>query len=96
MEKLSPKLDWSLANPKWAGVLNPLLLNALINGQQIDNIHLTAATPLVIYHSLGQAPAGWFVVDNTVAATFIRTQPFNPKSITLQASATTVISLWVY
>ena len=30
MTQLSPKLDWSLANPRWASVLNPIIANPIL------------------------------------------------------------------
>lgn len=96
MSDLSPKLPWEQAGPRWASQLNPVLSNPLITGQQIDSIILAANTPLVVYHSLGQNPQGWIVVDNTANSYIIRTQPFNAQSITLESSADTVIAIWIY
>lgn len=93
---LSTKLDWSLANPKWAATLNPLLALPLVNGQQLDGIILVANTPQNVNHSLGQQPQGWFVVDSTGFANLKRTQPFNASTITLEASANTTVSIWIY
>ncbi len=96
MADLSTKLPWEQAAPRWASQLNPIIKNPLVTGQQINNILLLASIPTTIYHSLGQAPQGWIVVDNMVNAYIIRTQPFNAKSITLQSSADTTISIWIY
>lgn len=96
MNALSTKLPWEQANAKWAAQLNPLLGLPIVNGQQISGIVLAATTPLAIYHSLGQAPQGWIVVDNSANAVLWRTQPLNAKTITLEASAATTISIWIY
>lgn len=93
---LSSNLTWDLANNIWAQSLNPLLLNPLIQGQILSSISLAATTPKVISHGLGRQMVGWFVIDNTASATIWRTQPFNSKTITLEASAATTISLWVF
>jgi hypothetical protein len=93
---LSPNLPWALANPKWAAALNAVLAVPLVSGQAISNIILPATTPTVVYHSLDQIPNGWFLIDNTANAVIWRTQPFNSKSITLEASAKTTISIWIY
>lgn len=93
---LSPKLPWEQAAPKWSSQINPLLALPLVNGQQISGIILAAGVPLVIYHSLGQLPQGWFVVDNIANSYIIRTQPFNSKTITLESSANTTIAIWIY
>jgi hypothetical protein len=96
MSQLSSKLPWEQANPKWASQLNPILANPILNGQQIDGIILVSGTPLVVYHSLGQIPQGWFLVDNIAACEVYRTQAFNSKTITLEASANTTVSIWIY
>jgi len=93
---LSPKLPWDLANPKWAAAINPVLAQPILNGQQIDSIALTASKAQAINHGLQQFPQGWFVVDNIANAVIWRTQPFNTTTITLEASATTTISIWIY
>jgi len=93
---LSTKLPWDLANPKWAASLNPLLANTLIQGSQIDGIILTAGVAKAINHNLGQLPNGWFVVDNVANSNIWRTQAFTTTVLTLQASANTTISIWVY
>lgn len=81
---------------KWKAILDPVIANPLTQGQQISSISLAANVPTTVYHSLGQAPQGWFPVDNQASANVWRTQPFNNKTITLEASADTVISIWIY
>jgi hypothetical protein len=93
---LSPKLDWELANPKWAATINPILALPILNGTMIDTINLTSGVPLAINHLLQRNPQGWFLVDNTANASVWRTQPFNKNTLTLQSSATTTISIWVF
>lgn len=96
MAQLSTKLPWELAQTKWASSLNPILALPILSGNQIDNITLTASTPKVINHLLQRMPQGWFVVDNTANAVIWRTAAFNDLTITLESSANTVISIWVY
>jgi hypothetical protein len=100
--KLSANLSWQLANPLWASQINPLftsvanLENVAINGgYQIKNISLTASTPKAVAHTLGSVPIGWFVVDNTANATIWRTA-WTQQTITLESSANTTISIWVF
>ncbi len=95
MQPLSPKLPWDLANPKWAAALNPLLALPLVNGSMVS-ASLAATTPQAINHLLGRMPQGWFLVDNTANAVVWRTQPFNATSLTLEASVTTTVNLWVF
>lgn len=93
---LSPNLAWPLANPLWAQALNPVINNPLIQGKQINDVVLVANTPLTIPHGLNQMMKGWFPVDNTASCTLWRTQPLNKKTLTIEASANTTVSLWVY
>lgn len=81
---------------KWSSILNPLIANTITQGLQIDAIYLTANTPLAINHGLERSPIGWFLTDITTAANVFRADVFNPTNITLEASANTVISIWVY
>ena len=92
---LSPKLPWELANPKWAAVLNPLLALPIVNGNAVSAT-LTGSTPQAVPHKLGRMPQGWFLIDNTTNAVVWRTQPFNATNLTLEASATTTVNLWVF
>ena len=93
---LSPNLPWSLMNPILAQALNPVLSNAIIQGELISNISLTANTPKTINHGLNRMMQGWFVIDNTASSNIWRTSSLNTKTITLESSATTTISLWVF
>lgn len=93
---LSSNLPWALANAKWAATINPVLSNVLIQGQQIDSIVLAANKPKAINHGLQQLPQGWFLVDNIANAVVWRTSAFTTTTLTLEASANTVISIWVY
>jgi hypothetical protein len=93
---LSSKLPWELANPKWAAALNPFLGLPILNGNMVTSIAMTASKPLAINHLLGRTPQGWFLMDNAANAVVWRTQPFNSNTITLESSANTTISIWVF
>lgn len=102
MSLLSPKLDWHLANPLWAQSLNPVISSVdtlvampLLNGAQINTIVLTATTPKAITHLLGHIPNGFIVVDNMASSIIWRTA-WTQQTITLESSANTTISIWVY
>lgn len=95
MPSLSPKLEWSLANPKWAAALNPILALPVLGGNQLDDIIITVGVPKVINHLLGRMPQGWILVDNVQNANIWRTAQ-TTTTITLSASATTTISMWVF
>lgn len=81
---------------KWASSLNPLLALPILQGNMISGVHLIATTPLAINHLLGRNPLGWFLTDNTASCNVWRTVAFNKYTITLESSATTTISFWVF
>jgi hypothetical protein len=81
---------------KWAAILNPIISNSILQGVQINFLTMVANTPLQINHGLNRSPIGWFVIDSTAATEVFRTQSFNPTTITLEATANAVISIWVY
>ncbi len=93
---LSAKLPWELANPKWAAELNPILALPILNGNLLTNISLAASVPLAINHLLPRMPQGWILIDNTADTSVWRTRDFSQYTITLEASADTTISLWVF
>ncbi len=96
MTQLSNKLPWELAQTKWSAALNPVLALPMLAGIQIDDIDLAVTVPLAINHLLQRTPQGWFLVDNSANATVWRTAGFNPLTITLEASANTTVSIWIY
>lgn len=96
MSQLPRGLPWGQANAQWPATLNPVIANPLVNGQQINLIVLTANTPRDVSHSLGQLPKGWIVVNQDAAASVFKSQPFNAKTITLEANANVTVSIWIY
>lgn len=96
MGLLSTKLIWPLAQTKWAAILNPIISLPILNGNQISSISLVANVPKVINHLLQRMPQGWILTDNTANTVVWRTASFNDLTITLEASANTTISFWVF
>ncbi len=95
---LSPKLDWELANPKWAAALNPLLSNQLAQGLILSNVALAAGFN-TISHLLSRKLVGYLVILNSSPATFYDSQATNQRpdlTLILNASAKTVVSLYVF
>ena len=95
-QPLSSNLAWSLMNPILARVLNPIISNIWLQGVQVSGLVMIANTPNSFNHGLGRAPKGWALVDNTASATIWRTQNFNSTSLTLESSANTTISVWIF
>lgn len=96
MNLLSSNLPWSLANPKWAQSINPILSLPIINGNIITGILLVANTPQAVNHLLQRTPQGWFLTDNSADSVVWRASPFNQLTLTLESSADTTISIWVF
>lgn len=94
--QLSTNLPFAQMITRWASILNPLISIPILSGIQIDDIVMTANTPITINHKLGRLPQGWFVVDNSASAAIWRTQVFNTSTISLEATANTTISIWIY
>lgn len=93
---LSPKLDWPLANPKWAATINPVLSLPILNGTQIDAVNLAGGQARAINHLLQRMPQGWFLVDQNTDAIVWRAAAFNNLTLSLQADADVTVSIWVY
>lgn len=93
--QLPRNLPWPQADTQWASILNPVIANPLLSGQQINGIVLTTNIPNTVYHSLGQFPQGWFVVDINSGIVPFRTQ-WTHNTITLEAAANCKISIWIY
>lgn len=81
---------------QWATQLNPIVANPIIQGLAINSVILNAGVPKTIQTSLNRMQQGWFLTDNMANSVVWRTQPFNSQNLTLQASADTTISLWVF
>lgn len=96
MGLLSTKLPWELAQTKWPATLNPIIALPILQGNQIDDIILKANVAQAINHLLQQTPQGWLIVDNIADAVIWRPANWNKNTITLESSADTTISIWVY
>lgn len=95
---LSPKLEWELANPKWAATLNPVLANPLINGSILSGIKLKTGFNLV-NHLLGRKLQGYIVVLKDANVDIYDSQAVNPYpdlTVVLNASGAATISLYVF
>lgn len=66
-----------------------------IDGVLLKNIALTGGTAKRIVHGLGRAPQGWILARQNANSVVWETTA-DSASITLQASATCTINVWVY
>lgn len=97
MANLPLKLDLPQMQAQWAGQLNPVIANSIVNGLQLTGIMLTNGTT-ILNHKLSRNMLGWFVTDIDGAAAIYKpkTAPFNSKTLTLVSNAAVTVSLWVY
>lgn len=73
--------------------LDQFTSNKFLTGNTIDTTILTTATQ--ISHGLGQEPYGFLILDQTANAVIWRVS-WTDKFITLQASASCPVKLWVF
>lgn len=87
--------DMMLMQTKWSSQINPVLANAVVNGQMLKSVQLASGAN-TINHKLDRQMQGWFITDVNAAATIYRSQPFNTKTLTLTSSAPAVVDIWVF
>ena len=91
----SQYMDLELIQSKWKSQLDPILANRLTQGNLISSIALKSGDN-VINHLLGRMMQGWLLVDQDKGVTIYRSAPLNGQTLTLNASGTVNISLWVF
>lgn len=95
---LSPKLPWTLANPKWAATLNPIIGNPIVGGNLISGVAVSSGNN-TINHGLGKKLQGYVVVMNSANVTYYDRQATNSMpdlTLILVASGAATISLYVF
>ena len=98
MALLSPRLDWSQAQTKWAATLNPIVSNPLVSGLILSNIKVTTGAN-TINHLLGRDLQGYIVILNSASITYYDSQAANQRpqlTLILNASGDATISLYVF
>ncbi len=98
MGLLSNRLSFPLLLTQWSAILNPLVKSPIATPILLSAISLTTGEN-VINHKLAQKLQGWIVVLNSTSATFYDSQSTNPspdKTLILNASAPTTVSILVF
>jgi len=80
----------------WKQQLDPVIANPIIQGRAITGVILNAGKEVNIPTGLGRMQQGWIITDQLVNCYVKRTQPFTNNLLTLESSADTTISIWVY
>lgn len=96
MDPVSSRLPNDLLLTQWSQQINQLLKIPMLSGLAISNISLVANTPTTFQTKIERKQQGWFLTDNSANAVVWRTKDFNAETLTLESSATTIISIWVY
>ena len=95
---LPKKLDWPLAQDRWAGMIDPVLAFPIAKGLLLTNVKLSNGTT-VVNHLLDRKLIGWFVVGINGAATIFDNQATNQMSnltLSLTSNAAVTVNLWVF
>lgn len=75
-------------------VLNPIVRVAMLSGVQLTDVAVTTAG-VQLEHGLGRQPLGWFITDLDTGVHVWRTA-WDKFTLTLDASGSATINLWVY
>lgn len=97
MAALPQRLTLDNMQTTWAKALDPVISNALVQGQLLKNVPLVIGTN-VINHGLQRNLQGWFLVSpRGSAVVYMAAQQSNGTlSLTLVASAAITTDLWVF
>ena len=87
--------DPAAMQARWKSQLDPLLANDLVQGTLVSGVSLSSGDNSVT-HKLGRAPKGWILTDINAAVTVYRSKDFSDTTLTLNASGTATVSLWVF
>jgi hypothetical protein len=88
------RLSLQQTQTQWSALLNPVLVNILLNGHLIKAHLINGVT--VVNHGLGSNMNGWIISDQDGAAQIYRSQPLNDKTLTLTSNAAVNVALWVF
>lgn len=95
---LPQKLDLPKMQTAWASQLNPVIANALLQGQMLQGVNLINGTTQV-NHGLGRKLVGWFPVGQNAQANLWDSQATNntPQlTLIINSNAAVTVSLWVF
>lgn len=95
---LPKKLDWSIAQDRWASQLNPLLANPANNSIILPDVLLANGTTIV-NHRLGRKLQGWKIVRQRGAASIYDQQDSNQTpdlTLVLVSNAAISVNLEVF
>ena len=89
-----PLGSWDFIKSKWKSILDPFLTRPTNNVSILQSVQLANGTT-TINHNLGRTMQGWFIVDQTGAASIYRpaTAPLNEQTLTLTSNAAVTVNI---
>lgn len=96
MAALQQQLPWEASRTVWAQQLNPVIANAIVQGNAVTGVMLAANTPKDIPTGLNRTQQGWFLTDINANAIVWRSGGFNSNTLTLMASAACTVDVWMF
>lgn len=76
-------------------VISTITNNVLLNGRLVKDIAVLSTADTVIDHGLGRIPNGYIIVKKLANCDLVF-KSSNTLTITLRASASTTLNLWVF
>lgn len=89
------RLNWDMAQDRWATELQPIINLPPNQGRLIKNVPLINGVT-VVSHKLGRVQQGWIIADQDAAAQIYRSAAFNNLTLTLTSNAAVNINIWVF
>jgi hypothetical protein len=91
---LPKKLNWDIAQDRWASIINPVLKNPATNPLLLQNVILNSGNN-VVNHMLGQKLQGWYVVrmKNNFAQIYDTQDTNQTPALTLNLNSSTGVTV---
>lgn len=86
--------ELSVVQDNISNALSPVLKVIILDGQELTSLNVTT-TDTIYPHLLNRIPLGWFITDKNANINVWRVT-WDSRTITLQASGSGPINLWIY
>ncbi len=98
MSKLPILSDTDLMQTRWSSILNPVLINPVVNGILLSGVSLSTGSN-TINHKLGRKLQGWCLTRVRASAAIYDTQDSNTMpelTLKLTSSANVTVDIYVF
>lgn len=93
MSTLPKKLEWEMAQDRWASLINPILTNPALDSSILKNVSLAVGNN-VINHKLGRKLQGWRLVRQRAQANIWDEQDSNQmQDLTLVIASDAIVNV---